>query len=377
MIYLDTAASYPILPEVKSALIEAFESEFANSASSHLLGERASEKINVVREQIADTIGAYASEIIFTSGATESNNIAFKSLLLGGEVNSNKKHIITSQIEHKCIFAICEYFKSLGFEITYLKPNEQGTIEPESVKTAIREDTAIVSIMQVNNELGTINPISEIGQICFDKGVLFHSDAAQSFGKIEIDVDDLNVDVMSFSAHKIGGPKGIGAIYIRDLRKKQLLPIIHGAGQEEGLRGGTVAAPLIIGFGKAIEIFPTLYHQFKSLKIKSYLLEQLKLRSIEHKVNGFGATLESCLSLTLPNTDTETLVRENEHKLCLAQGSACSSKEIEPSHVLTAVGLDRKLADHTFRVSFSLEISILDIDVIVSEIQKHTFSNVI
>lgn len=372
MIYLDTAASYPILPEVKSALIKAFESEFANSASSHLLGEQVSEKINVVREQIADTIGAYPSEIVFTSGATESNNIAFKSLLLGGEVNSNKKHIITSRIEHKCIFSICEYFKYLGYEITYLKPNEQGTIEPQSVKNAIREDTAIVSIMQVNNELGTINPIGEIGQICFDKGVLFHSDAAQSFGKIKIDVDDLNVDVMSFSAHKIGGPKGIGAIYIRDLRKKQLLPVIHGAGQEEGLRGGTVAAPLIIGFGKAIEIFPNLYHQFKLLKIKLYLLEQLKLRNIEHKVNGFGSTLESCLSLTLPNTDTDTLVRENEHKLCLAQGSACSSKEIEPSHVLTAVGLDRKSADHTFRVSFPLDISILDIDLIVLEIQKHT-----
>jgi cysteine desulfurase len=372
MIYLDTAASYPILPEVKSALIEAFESEFANSASSHLLGEQVSAKVNVVREQIADTIAAYPSEIIFTSGATESNNIAFKSLLLGSEIDSDKKHIITSQIEHKCIISICEYFKSLGYEITYIKPNNQGIIEPKSVKNAIREDTALVSIMQVNNELGTINPISEIGQICFDKGVLFHSDAAQSFGKIEIDVDDLNVDVMSFSAHKIGGPKGVGAVYIRDLRKKQLLPVIHGAGQEEGLRGGTVAAPLIIGFGKAIEIFPTLYRQFKSLKIKSYLLEQLKLQNIEHKVNGVGETLESCLSLTLPNTDTDTLVRENEHKLCLAQGSACSSKEIEPSHVLAAVGLNRKLADHTFRVSFPLEVSILDIDVIVSEIQNHT-----
>ena len=372
MIYLDTAASYPILPEVKIALLEAFESEFANSASSHLLGEQVSEKINIVREQLADAIGAYPSEIIFTSGATESNNIAFKSLLLSTDTSQNKKHIITSQIEHKCVLTICEYFKYLGYEITYLAPNKQGIIEPSSVQAAIKEDTVLVSIMHVNNELGTINPISEIGKICFDKEVLFHSDAAQSFGKVEIDVDDLNVDVMSFSAHKIAGPKGVGAIYIRDLRKKQLLPVIHGAGQEEGVRGGTVAAPLIIGFGKAIEIFPTLYQQFKSLKIKSYLLEQLKLRDIEYKVNGFGETLESCLSLTLPDTDTDTLVRKNEHKLCLAQGSACSSKEIEPSHVLTAVGLDRKSADHTFRVSFPLDISILDIDLIVLEIQKHT-----
>ncbi|MBL0710835.1 MAG: cysteine desulfurase [Colwellia sp.] len=372
MIYLDTAASYPILPEVKIALLEAFESEFANSASSHLLGDQVSEKINIVREQLADAIGAYPSEIIFTSGATESNNIAFKSLLLSTDTSQNKKHIITSQIEHKCVLTICEYFKSLDYEITYLAPNKQGIIEPSSIQAAIREDTVLVSIMHVNNELGTINPIREIGKICFDKGVLFHSDAAQSFGKVEIDVDNLNVDVMSFSAHKIGGPKGIGAIYIRDLRKKQLLPVIHGAGQEEGVRGGTVAAPLIIGFGKAIEIFPALYQQFKSLKIKPYLFEQLKLRDIEYKVNGFGETLESCLSLTLPDTDTDTLVRENEHKLCLAQGSACSSKEIEPSHVLTAIGLDRKLADQTFRISFPLNIYISDIDVIVSEIHKHT-----
>ena len=216
MIYLDTAASYPILPEVKSALIEAFESEFANSASSHLLGEQVSEKVNLVRDQLAEKIGAYPSEVVFTSGATESNNIAFKSLLLAFDFNVNKKHIIISQIEHKCIFSLCDYFTSLGYEITYLKPNSKGIIESDFVKKAIRADTALVSIMHVNNELGTINPINEIGQVCFNKGVLFHSDAAQSFGKIEIDVDDLNVDVMSFSAHKIGGPKGIGAIYIRD-----------------------------------------------------------------------------------------------------------------------------------------------------------------
>jgi cysteine desulfurase len=371
MIYLDTAASYPILPEVKSALIKAFESEFANSASSHLLGEQVSEKINLVREQIADTIGAYPSEIVFTSGATESNNIAFKSLLLGGEVDSNKKHIITSQIEHKCIFAICEYFKCLGYEITYLKPNNQGAIEPQSVNDAIREDTALVSIMQVNNELGTINPIGEIGQICFDKGVLFHSDAAQSFGKIKIDVDDLNVDVMSFSAHKIGGPKGIGAIYIRDLRKKQLLPVIHGAGQEEGLRGGTVAAPLIIGFGTAIKYFKQHYTTFKNNKIKELFLSKLNQEKVIFCENGFN-TLSHCISITLPTTDTETLVRESENIISLAQGSACSSKEVEPSHVLTALGLTRELADKTFRVSFPLDVDQDAINILVKEIVRHS-----
>ncbi len=271
MIYLDTAASYPILPEVKIALSDAFEIFYANSASSHLLGEQVSNEINKVREQLADQIGAYPSEVIFTSGATESNNIAFKSLLLGKEIPEDKKHIVTTQIEHKCVFAICDYLKSIGYEITYVKPNKDGIIEADAVSNAIRPDTALVSVMHVNNELGTINPIAEIGRVCFDAEILFHSDAAQSFKKVDIDVDDLNVDIMSFSAHKIGGPKGIGAIYIRDLRKRHLMPVIHGAGQEDGLRGGTVAAPLIAGFGKAVEVFPDYYKEYTSKNAKHYL----------------------------------------------------------------------------------------------------------
>jgi cysteine desulfurase len=321
MIYLDTAASYPMLPEVKQSLNEAFEYYYANSASSHLLGEQVSDEINKVREQLADQIGAYPSEIVFTSGATESNNIAFKSLLLSNEIAKEKKHIVTTQVEHKCVFVICDYLKSIGYEITYVKPNRNGIIETDAITNAIRPDTALVSVMHVNNELGTINPIDEIGQVCFDTGILFHSDAAQSFQKVDIDVDDLNVDVMSFSAHKIGGPKGIGAVYIRDLRKKHLMPVIHGAGQEEGFRGGTVAAPLIIGFGAAINYFTKYYFTFKSTNIKEYLLNRLKEENIKFIVNGTN-TLVSCLSITLPETDTETLVRKNESILCLAQGSA-------------------------------------------------------
>jgi len=241
-----------------------------------LLGVNVSNEVNHIREKLADTIGAYPSEIVFTSGATESNNIAFKSLLLSNQALKNKKHIVTSMIEHKCIFSICDYLTTLGYEITYVKPNKDGIIDVASVRNAVRIDTALVSIMHVNNELGTINPIADIGKLCFESDILFHSDAAQSFKKIDIDVDDLNVDVMFFSAHKIGGPKGIGAVYIRDLRKKHLLPVIHGAGQEDGLRGGTVAAPLIIGFGEAIKVFPKYYTEFKNTNSKSYLIEQLK-----------------------------------------------------------------------------------------------------
>jgi len=370
MIYFDTAASYPLLPEVKECLYTAFENAYANSASSHYLGVEVSAEINKVREQIADEIGAFPSEIIFTSGATESNNIAFKSLLLSEKAPKNKKHIVTTQVEHKCIFAITEYLVTKGYEVTYVKPNSEGLITPKSVKRAIRPDTALVSVMHVNNELGTINPIAEIGELCFENGILFHSDAAQSFQKIDIDVDVLNVDIMSFSAHKIGGPKGIGAIYIRDLRHRELTPVIHGAGQEEGVRGGTVAAPLILGFGKAIEKFKMHYNEFSAKGFKKKLLETLKSLNVHYEVNGVNA-LPHCISITFPEVDTETLIRENEKKLCLAQGSACSSKEIEPSHVLTSIGLTRELADKTFRISFPLEFSNSDLEFLCNEIKRH------
>jgi cysteine desulfurase len=371
MIYLDSAASYPLLPEVKTSLINAFEDTYANSASSHSLGAIAAKKIDKVREQLADLIGAYPSEIIFTSGATESNNIAFKSLLLNRELlASTKKHIVISAIEHKCVFSICDYLKTEGFEISIVLPNSCGIIEAESVKKELREDTALVSIMHVNNELGSINPISEIGALCFERGILFHSDAAQSFGKTPIDVDDMNIDIMSFSAHKIGGPKGVGAVYIRDLRKRNILPVIHGAGQEQGLRGGTVAAPLIIGFGTAIDLFPKYYEEFAQKNIRSYLLNQLQESGVEFIVNSNKNTLPHIVSLSLPKTNSSLLVRNNEQALCLAQGSACSSKEIEASHVLSALGLNREAAESTFRISFTNNITTGDIDYLISAIKK-------
>jgi cysteine desulfurase len=374
MIYFDSAASYPLLPEVKRVLLQSFESLYANSSSSHLLGEKVNAEITNVRNLLADKIGAYSSEIIFTSGATESNNIAFKSLLLGNEITGNKKHIVTTAIEHKCILSICSYLHSLGYEITYVKPDKFGIINAKTIKNAIKQDTALVSVMHVNNELGTINDIGSIGEICRENNIIFHSDAAQSFQKVDIDVDELNVDIMSFSAHKIGGPKGIGAIYIRDLRKKQLMPIIHGSGHEEGLRGGTIAAPLIVGFGSATEHFHSYYKTFKKIKAKDFLINELNKHSIEYQINGSESSLPSCLSITLLSTNVALLIRENESVFCLAQGSACSSKEIEASHVLTVLGLSRELANSTLRISFPLDISLSDISLLVKKIQKSSLN---
>ena len=370
MIYLDTSASYPVLSEVKTVLSEAIETTYANSAASHMLAEAASNEIERVRSDLADYIGAFPSEVIFTSGATESNNIALKSVLFGGTLPQEKKHIITTSIEHKCVLSICDYLSRQGFEITYLAPNSKGVVDAAMVEEAFRGDTALVSVMHVNNELGTINPIADIGALCAKRGVLFHSDAAQSFGKLDIDVDDLNIDLLSISAHKIGGPKGIGALYIRDLRKLQLEPVIHGAGQEEGLRGGTVAAPLIIGFGEAVYRFPGYYEQFKLIGAKNYLLSQLTKNGIAYQANGGDLSLPSCISLTLNETDVANLIRKNEKDLCLAQGSACSSKEIEASHVLSALGLNRAQADRTLRISFPLDITLEQIDTLVLAIKQ-------
>ncbi|MCX2975722.1 cysteine desulfurase [Halieaceae bacterium IMCC8485] len=375
MIYLDTSASYPVLPEVREALIAASDLCYANSAASHLLADRVSQNIESVRSVLADMIGSYSSEVVFTSGATESNNIAFKSLLLADGFPPDKNHIVTTSIEHKCVLSICGYLQRRGFSVTYLKPDSNGIISVEKVEAALQTSTAMVSVMHVNNELGTINPIAEIGELCSRRGVLFHSDAAQSFGKIPVDVDDCNCDLLSISAHKIGGPKGVGAIYIRDLRKLELEPVIHGAGQEEGLRGGTVASPLVVGFGEAAKYFPMHYHEFERTRAKDYLLGQLAEVGIAYRVNGGGDSLPNCVSLTLGETDVGSLLRDNESQICLAQGSACSSREIEASHVLTALGLSRDLAGKTLRISFPLNITLTQLDQLIEAIKKASVSN--
>ncbi|AUC86831.1 cysteine desulfurase [Alteromonas sp. MB-3u-76] len=355
MIYLDSAASYPVLPEVQVALDKSFRELYGNSTASHKLGLDASEVIESARDVIADKIGALSSEVVFTSGATESNNIAFKSLLLDNPALKHKKHIVTSQIEHKCVLAICNYLaKFHGYRISYVKPNADGVIQADELAKVLQDDTALVSIMHVNNELGTINPIGDIGELCFKKGILFHSDAAQSFCKVDIDVDELNVDVMSFSAHKIGGPKGIGAIYIRDLRTRYLTPVVHGAGQENGLRGGTVASPLIDGFAASVDAFPRYYEKLKEAKLKYQFIEHLTAMNIDFKVNGNNTNiLDSIVSISFPELDIPSLFRMTDDSIAIAQGSACSSKQIEPSHVLSAIELKGKLLENTLRLSFT------------------------
>ena len=348
MIYLDFAASTPLLPSVKDILFKAFEEEFSNPSSAHKLGRSSAEKIENVREIIANSIGAYKSEIIFTSGASESNNLAIKGYVLA---NKNKgKHIITSSIEHKCILSICNFLeKEHGYEITYISPQKNGIIEAQAIIQAMRDDTVLVSIMHVNNELGSIQPIKAIGDACFEKNIKFHVDAAQSYKKIPIDVDDLNIDMLSISAHKIYGPKGIGALYIRDLRETRVQPIIHGAGQEYGLRGGTLASPLILGFGAAVED-KTIEDNFNKIK-EINLLTRNKIVEIGGKINSSNIdSIPHILNIRLPNFEASHFVSTSDF-LC-SQGSACSSVNIEASYVLREIGLDFDSANQSIRLSF-------------------------
>lgn len=370
MIYFDSAASYPMLQEAKEALINASVELYGNPSSSHWAGETALKEVEKARELIADSIGAFPSEIVFTSGATEANNLALKGHF-SLDAFKEKKHLIVSAIEHKCILAIADFLAiESEIEVSLVSPNEFGIITPEAIKALLKDYTSLVSVMHVNNELGTINPIADIGKLCFKQGIKFHTDAAQSFLKEQIDVDDMNIDYLSISAHKVGGPKGIGALYIRDRRSLPLTPVIHGAGQEEGLRGGTLPAPIIISMGKAVETFTNAYELLKNQNLKLSLIDSLRLADIDFQINGEG--IHSLLSLTLPYTDVGSLLRNSDKDFALSTGSACSSTEIEISHVLAAIGLNRDLGERTLRISFHHQLNQSDIEALVGEIKKYS-----
>lgn len=366
MIYFDSAASYPILDEALEVLVRDFKNHQANPSSSHLLGESALTRVEETREKIADVLGALPSEIVFTSGATESNNLALKGHFSLPET-AERRHLVISSIEHKCVHSIADYlYRTANVKVTTIQPNSKGVITPEAVSKAVTDETSLISVMHLNNELGTANPLQEIGDFCFERNIKFHSDAAQSFLKLPIDVEDMNLDYLSISAHKIGGPKGVGAVYLRDRRLRDFEPVIHGAGQEDGLRGGTLPAPLVSSFGKALDCFPNAYEKLKQLRLKEHLLAELKRRCVEFIVN--GESIDSIVSLTLPGTDVPGLIRQQFNTLALATGSACSSKEIEASHVLTAIGLNRDLAEATLRISFHHGQNLEDIEALANAI---------
>ncbi|USD42150.1 cysteine desulfurase [Vibrio sp. SCSIO 43135] len=339
--YYDYAASTPVSTEVFKAMLPWQSESFANPSAAHSEAVAASKAIQHAREIIADKIGALPSEIIFTSGASEANNFALKGTAF--QHLEEKGHIITSSIEHKCVLNTCNFLESIGFEVSYIKPNTDGVITAAEVRAAIKDNTLLISIHHVNNELGTVQPIEEIGNVAFEHDIPFHTDAAQSFCKLDIDVDDMNIDMLSLSGHKIYGPKGIGALYVRDARDSKLVPIIHGGGQELGLRGGTSPMPLIVGLEAAVEHFPgRISEQQKAF--------EQEIQQYQFSRNGGDNVLSSTWNITFSDDD-EVKRFTKEQAWLISQGSACNAMSNTPSHVLSAIGLSEEESRRTYRIS--------------------------
>jgi cysteine desulfurase len=355
-IYLDNNATTAVDPSVLEAMLPYFTEMYGNAASrNHAYGWEAEQAVETAREQIAQGIGATAKEIIFTSGATESNNLALKGV---AEVYAAQgKHLITSVTEHKCILDTCRYLEQKGHEVTYLPVNKDGLVEVEALEAAIRPDTILVSIMTANNEIGVLQPIAEIGKICTEHGIIFHTDAAQAYGKVPLSVDKMNIHLLSLSGHKFHGPKGIGALYVRRKNPRvQLAPQMHGGGHERGLRSGTLAVPSIVGMGKAAEIcFAGMVQEnIQTTTLRNYLWQEVQKRIPEIFLNGsLEYRLANNLNLSFAFVEGESLLMGVHDTVALSSGSACTSASLEASHVLKALGLSDEQARSSIRFGIS------------------------
>lgn len=351
-IYLDYMATTPCDPRVVEEMLPYFTEKFGNAASrSHSYGWESEEAVEKAREQIAALIGADSKEVIFTSGATESNNLAIKGLAAFEQAKG--KHIITTQTEHKCVLDTCRHLEDEGYEITYLPVQENGLVDLQLLKDSIREDTILVSIMSVNNEIGVIQPISQIGAICREKGVKFHTDAAQAYGKMPIDVNDMNIDMLSISGHKIYAPKGIGALYVRRKPRVRLKAIIHGGGHERGMRSGTLPTALIVALGKAADIAKQEMQQEQErvMALRERLRTKLYAELDEIYLNGdLENRISGNLNISFAYVEGESLMMA-VRDLAVSSGSACTSASLEPSYVLRALGVGEELAHTSLRIS--------------------------
>ena len=353
-IYLDYASTTPVDPRVASKMMEFLtpEGEFGNPASrSHRFGWKADEAVEEARSHVANLVNCDPREIVWTSGATEADNLAIKGVARFYKNKGN--HIITSKIEHKAVLDPCRQLEREGFEVTYLDPDDGGLISAESVKKAIKDTTILVSIMHINNELGTVNNLEQIGSIVREHGAFFHVDAAQSTGKIEIDLSNIPVDLMSFSAHKTYGPKGIGALYVRRKPRVRLEALIHGGGHERGMRSGTLATHQIVGMGEAFRIANAEMSEDHK-KVNKYHQEFIeKVKEIEHVyINGdTDNKVPNILNVSFNFVEGESLIMGLKD-IAVSSGSACTSASLEPSYVLRALGRKDELAHSSIRFSF-------------------------
>ena len=370
MIYLDNAATTKTAPEVVEAMLPYFTENYGNPSTIYSLGSTSKKAVNEARRTISDAIGAKQEEIYFTAGGSESDNWALKAT---AEAYASKgKHIITTKIEHHAILHTCEYLEKRGFEITYLNVDRDGLIDLEELKAAIRPDTILISVMFANNEIGTIEPIEEIGAIAKERNVLFHTDAVQAFGQVPIDVDKLHIDMLSASGHKLNGPKGIGFLYIRSGLK--LRSFIHGGSQERSRRAGTENVPGIVGLGKAVERALRIMDEKTKheIELRDYLIERVEKEIPYCWVNGHRTKrLPGNVNFSFLYIEGESMLIMLDMKgICASSGSACTSGSLDPSHVLLAIGLKHEEAHGSLRLTLSEENTKEQMDFVVDNLKQ-------
>lgn len=361
-IYLDYAATTPTHPQVVKAMLPCFTDAFGNPSSIHSYGQEAKGAVDEARIKLAELIGAGSEEIVFTSGGTEADNYALKGVAYANEQKGN--HIITTPIEHHAVTEACRFLEKRGFKVTYLPVDRYGLVDPQDVKRAITDKTILISVMHASNEVGTIEPVGEIGKIAREAGVYFHSDAVQTVGHIPVNVDELKVDLLSISAHKLYGPKGVGALYVR--KGTRLTSLIHGGGQEKKRRAGTENIPAIVGLGKAVEL--ARHDLGEEARRLSYLRDKLVKglgERIDHiHLNGHPSQrLPNNVNVSVDFAEGESMVLNLDLEgICVSTGSACSSASLEPSHALLALGLSPEQAHGSLRFSLGRENTEEDVE---------------
>lgn len=369
-IYLDNAATTSVLPEVFESMRPFFTENYANASAVYTFGQEARQAMDLARAVIAKTLNARPSEIYFTAGGSESDNWALKAV--AEKLSDKGKHIITTKIEHHAILHTCEYLEEHGFEVTYLTPDSDGIISADAVEAAIRPDTILISVMTANNEIGTIEPIAKIGAVAKKHGVIFHTDAVQAYAHIPMDVQAMNIDLLSASGHKFHGPKGIGFLYVREDVK--IGPLIHGGAQERNRRAGTSNIPGIVGMAKAAEVVTACMEETMSRQqeLRDYLIDRL-VNEIPHTtVNGsvehrLPANVNVCFDFVEGET---VLILLDQAGICASAGSACTSGSLEPSHVLLSLGVNQELAHGSLRISMGEDTTKEDLDFVVDKLKE-------
>ena len=371
-IYMDNHATTRTDPRVVDAMLPYLSTEYGNASSrTHAFGWRALEAVTRARTQVARILNADPKEILFTSGATESNNLAIRGV--AEFYKDRRNHIVTTVTEHKCVLDTCRHLEQQGFEVTYLPVQKNGLIDLEVLRAAVTDKTVLVSIMAVNNEIGVIQPLAEIGKICREKKAFFHTDAAQAAGKIPLDVEAMNIDLMSISGHKIYGPKGIGALYVRRKPRIRLVPLIVGGGQERGFRSGTLPTPLCVGLGEAAEIaMKEMDAESKRLaKLQARMLKGLNAKLTDIHVNGdLEHRIPGNLNIGFAYVEGESLMMGIKG-LSVSSGSACTSASLEPSYVLRALGVEEDMAHTSLRIGLGRFTTEHEVDTAVDELVHH------